>query len=150
MSSSTLVSLRLATILLMATVLQGAGASAPVPELVVIVSAHSAISTLRPDQVTAIFLGQLPQLPDGALLTAVDQPVGTASRDVFYEKLAAKSPALLKAYWSKLLFTGRGQPPREVGGNAAVKKLVAETPGVIGYIDRNALDATVRPVLTVR
>jgi len=119
-------------------------------ELVVIVSARSTAPALRNDQVAAIFLGQSAQLPDGANVTAIDQLVGSATRDEFYARVAAKSPALLKAYWSKLLFTGRGQPPREVDGSAAVKKLVADTPGLIGYIERSALDATVRPVLTVR
>jgi len=119
------------------------------PDLVVIVSARSTAPLLRSDQVAAIFLGQAAQLPDGALVTPIDQPVGSMTRDEFYERVASKSPALLKAYWSKLLFTGRGQPPREVGGNAAVKKMVADTPGMIGYIDRSALDASVRPVLVL-
>ena len=69
---------------------------------------------------------------------------------MLYARVSSTSPALLKAYGSKLLFTGRGQPPREVAGSAAVKKLVAETPGLIGYIERSALDATVRPVLVLR
>lgn len=119
-------------------------------ELVVIVSARSTAPVLRSDQVAAIFLGQTAQLPDGADVAAIDQPVGSPTRDEFYARVTSKSPALLKAYWSKLLFTGRGQPPREVDGNAAVKKLVADTPGMIGYIERSALDATVRPVLVVR
>jgi ABC-type phosphate transport system substrate-binding protein len=118
-------------------------------ELVVIVSARSTAPALRSDQVAAIFLGQSAQLPDGAYVTAIDQQVGSGIRDDFYVRVAAKSPALLKAYWSKLLFTGRGQPPREANGNATVKKLVAESPGLIGYIERSALDPTVRPVLVV-
>jgi len=137
-----------AALLLLAGVLLDASASAS--ELVVIVSSRSAAPMLRSDQVAAIFLGQSAQLPDGAVIAAIDQPVGSNTRDEFYERVASKSPALLKAYWSKLLFTGRGQPPREVAGNAAVKKLVADTPGLIGYIERSALDASVRPVLVLR
>ena len=129
--------------------LAGAMLDASAAELVVIVSARSTAPALRNDQVAAIFLGQSAQLPDGAYVTAIDQQVGSTARDEFYVRVAAKSPALLKAYWSKLLFTGRGQPPREAGGNAAVKKLVADTPGLIGYIERSALDATVRPVLVL-
>jgi ABC-type phosphate transport system substrate-binding protein len=132
-------------VILLAGVIVDAGAA----ELVVIVSARSTAPALRNDQVAAIFLGQSAQLPDGAYVTAIDQQVGSSVRDEFYVRVAAKSPALLKAYWSKLLFTGRGQPPREVGGDTAVRKLVAETPGLIGYIERTALDATVRPVLVL-
>jgi ABC-type phosphate transport system substrate-binding protein len=129
--------------------LAASGGDASASELVVIVSARSAAPVLRNDQVAAIFLGKTAQFPDGAYVSAIDQPVGSNTRDEFYARVASKSPALLKAYWSKLLFTGRGQPPREVDGNVAVKKLVAETPGLIGYIDRSALDATVRPVLVL-
>jgi ABC-type phosphate transport system substrate-binding protein len=132
-----------------ALALAGLAGAVAAPDLVVIVSARSNAPLMRTDQVAAIFLGQAAQLPDGALVTPIDQPVGTMTRDEFYERVASKSPALLKAYWSKLLFTGRGQPPREVGGNAAVKKMVADTPGIIGYIDRSALDASVRPVLVL-
>lgn len=147
-SLQTLVS-TLLTVAIMAGAASVTG-DASASELVVIVSARSTAPVLRSDQVAAIFLGQAAQLPDGATVMAIDQPVGSPTRDEFYARVASKSPALLKAYWSKLLFTGRGQPPREVDGNAAVKKLVADTPGMIGYIDRSALDASVRPVLVVR
>jgi hypothetical protein len=63
--------------------------------------------------------------------------------------VANRTPALMKAYWTKRIFTGRGQPPRELPNSAAVRKLVAENPGMIGYIDRAALDASVRAVLVV-
>jgi hypothetical protein len=112
------------------------GASAA--ELVVIVSAK---------QVADIFLGQVGRFPDGGDAVALDQGVGSVQRDEFYAKVAAKTPALVKAYWSKMIFTGRGQPPREVPGSAAIRKLVADNPTLIGYIDRSALDASVKPVL---
>ena len=38
----------------------------------------------------------------------------------------------------------------QVPDSAAVRKLVADNPGLIGYIDRDALDASVKPVLVVR
>ena len=119
-------------------------------EMVVIVSTRNATEALRADQVADIFLGQSRRFPDGALAGAVDQPIGAAQRDVFYLKVAAKSPALLRSYWTKIIFTGRGQPPREVPDSASVRKLVADNPGLIGYIDRNALNASVKPVLVVR
>ena len=118
-------------------------------ELVVIVSARSNIDTLRPDQVAAIFLGQSARFPDGALATALDQPIGTQERNQFYLRVTGKTPALLKAHWSKLVFTGRGQPPRELQDSAAVRRAVADDTGLIGYIDRQALDPSVRQVLLV-
>ena len=118
-------------------------------DLVVVVSARSPIDSLRADQVAAIFLGQAPRFPNGAVATAVDQPIGSAERDQFYLRVTGKTPALLKAYWSKMVFTGRGQPPRELAGSAAVRKAVADDPGLVGYIEREALDPSVRQVLLV-
>ncbi|MDL2356954.1 MAG: phosphate ABC transporter substrate-binding protein [Pseudomonadota bacterium] len=123
--------------------------SAGSAELVVIVSARSTVGALRADQVADIFLGQVGQFPDGGEAVALDQRVGTPLRDEFYAKVAAKSPALVKAYWTKLIFTGRGQPPREAPDSAAIRKLVADNPAMIGYIERAALDASVKPILLV-
>ncbi len=119
-------------------------------ELVVIVSAKSPVTVLRADQVADIFLGQSARFPEGGEAVALDQVIGTSIRDHFYGKVAAKSPPLLKAYWTKMIFTGRGQPPREVNGNAAVRKMVAENPNLIGYIDKSMLDASVKAVLHVQ
>jgi hypothetical protein len=109
--------------------------------------ARSPVESLRHDQVAAIFLAQSPRFPNGALASALDQAVGSPERDQFYLRVAGKTPALLKVYWSKMVFTGRGQPPRELAGSAAVRRAVAEDPALIGYIEREALDPSVRPVL---
>ena len=119
-------------------------------ELVVIVSARSAAPTLSSDQVAAIFLGQAGRLPDGAEVAALDQRIGSNERNLFYQQVTGKTPALLKAHWSKMVFTGRGQPPREAADGSAVRRMVADNPSLIGYIDRTALDASVRPVLVLR
>ena len=118
-------------------------------ELVVIVSARSAVTALRTEQVAELFLAETARFPDGSEATAVDLMLGDPQRDDFYLKVARRTPALMKAYWTKRIFTGRGQPPRELPHSLAVRKLVAENPGMIGYIDRSALDASVRPVLVV-
>ena len=118
-------------------------------ELVVIVSSRNPNPVLNAEQVSAIFLGQTGSFPDGAAAVAIDQGLGAAQRDLFYRQLTGKTPALLKAHWSKMVFTGRGQPPREASGDAGVRRLVAENPAMIGYIGRDALDASVRAVLVL-
>jgi ABC-type phosphate transport system substrate-binding protein len=117
--------------------------------LVVVVSAHSPVTTLRPDQVAAIFLGQSARFPDGAEAFALDLPVGSPLRNQFYARVTGKTPALLKAYWSKMVFTGRGRPPDDMPDSVAVRRAVADNPSLIGYIDRDALDPGVRAVLVV-
>lgn len=135
--------------LLMGWALLGAPGMAMAAELVVIVSARSPVTALRAEQVADIFLAETGTFPDGRVACAVDLRVGSPLRDAFYAKVANRSPALMKAYWTKMIFTGRGQPPRELPNSAAVRKLVAENPGMIGYIERSVLDASVRAVMVV-
>jgi len=125
-------------------------ASSASAELVVIVSSRNPNPVLNAEQVSAIFLGQTGRFPDGAAAVAIDQGLGAAQRDLFYRQLTGKTPALLKAHWSKMVFTGRGQPPREAASDAAVRRIVADNPSMIGYIERSALDASVRPVLVLQ
>ncbi|TWI64391.1 hypothetical protein IP91_03161 [Pseudoduganella lurida] len=119
-------------------------------DLVVIVSSTSPVTTLRADQAAAIFLGQTTRLPDGTEAAPLDQTIGSPLRDQFYLRLTNKNRALVKAHWSKLVFTGRGQPPAELPDGAAIRRRVAGDPAAIGYIDSSLLDPSVRAVLVVQ
>ncbi|WP_229448195.1 phosphate ABC transporter substrate-binding protein [Massilia sp. CF038] len=125
------------------------GQASAAGELVVIVSAKNPVTALRQEQVADIFLGQVASFPGGGEAVALDQGIGSPERDEFYSKVASKTRPLVKAYWTKMIFTGRGQPPREVGNAASVRKMVADNPALIGYIDKNALDASVKAVLVI-
>jgi ABC-type phosphate transport system substrate-binding protein len=115
-------------------------------EVVAVVSARSAVRTLSASQLTDIFLGRASTFPSGARAVPIDQPEGSAARDEFYAKVAGKSPAQIKAFWSKIIFTGRGQPPKEAANGTDVKKLVASNADAIGYIDSTLVDDSVRVV----
>lgn len=116
-------------------------------DVVVIVSANSTITRLTPEQATRIFLGKTDSFPNGSHAIPVDQAEGNAARDEFYSKVANKNSAQLTAYWAKIIFTGDGRPPKLLGGNIAVKNAVADSPNAIGYIDKSAVDSSVRVVL---
>lgn len=142
--------MRLSTLagFLLAVVFEAPG-GAHAAEVVVIVSAHNPVAALRADQVADIFLGEATRFPDGLEAQALDQIWNTPMRNEFYQKVASRTPALMKAYWTKRIFTGRGQPPRELSSSMAVRKAVAEDPAAIGYVDRAAVDASVRVVLVL-
>jgi ABC-type phosphate transport system substrate-binding protein len=116
-------------------------------DVVAVVSAKSLVMSLTRTQVLDIFLGRSSRFPSGAQAVPIDQADGSAARDQFYAKLAGKSDAQLKAYWSKIIFTGRGQPPPAVANDIEVKKRLAENPAAIGYIEQNLVDDSVRVVL---
>ena len=117
-------------------------------DIAVVVSAKSPVGNLTQEQVSQIFLGKTSAFPGGQPALPIDQAEGQASRDEFYSKVTGKSAAQLKAYWSKLIFTGKGQPPKEVANTAEVKKLVANNPNTIAYIEKGAVDSSVKVVFS--
>jgi ABC-type phosphate transport system substrate-binding protein len=127
----------------------GASPSMASAFVVPVVSAKSTLTTLSENEVADIFLGKLNRLPDGEALTPIDQAEGAEVRDEFYLKFGGRSQAQVKAHWSKVIFTGRGKPPRRVNNSAEVKKLLSENPNAIGYIDSTAVDDSVK-VLQIR
>jgi ABC-type phosphate transport system substrate-binding protein len=122
-----------------------ASATLPADE-VAVVSAKSTVTTLSKTQMADIFLGKITRFPDGAPAVPIDQSEGTLARDEFYLRVVGKSAAQMKAYWSRIIFTGRGQPPRAVPSSSETKKLVLANTNAIGYIEPNLVDDTLRVV----
>lgn len=116
-------------------------AAAPaMAEVVVVVNAKAAEASLTKEQVAQFFLGK------STAMTPIDQPDSAPIRAEFYKKVAGKEAAQAKALWSKLVFTGKATMPKEVPDHAAVKAAVAANPKAIGYIDKSAVDSTVKVV----
>lgn len=118
-------------------------------DIVTVVGVDNPIGSLTRSEVSNIFLGKTRQFPDGRPARPIDQPETSPSRTAFYITVSNKQPAELKAYWSKMIFTGRGQPLPTVDDDEAVKERLARQPDAIGYIDDAALDGRVK-VVTVR
>ena len=115
-------------------------------EVVAVVSSKSPVTSLSAAQVADIFLGKTSRFPDGSQAVPIDQPEDSPERDRFYAQYTGKSPAQVKAHWSKIIFTGRGQPPAQAANGAEVKKMIAQNPSAIGYIDPTLVDDSVRVV----
>jgi ABC-type phosphate transport system substrate-binding protein len=113
-------------------------------DVVAVVSAKNPLTTLSKGQVADIFLGKTIRFPDGAQALPIDQAEGSPERDEFYATFTGKSPAQIKSHWSKIIFTGRGQPPKAVASSSEVRKLIAANPLAISYIERSAVDSSVK------
>jgi ABC-type phosphate transport system substrate-binding protein len=117
-------------------------------EVVVIVSAKSPVASLTTEQTARIFLGKTGSFPDDGEAVPIDQPVGSDIRNEFYARVVHKNSSQLAAYWAKLIFTGDGRPPEILDSDAAVRRAVAKNPNAIGYIDKKAVNKSVRVILT--
>lgn len=119
-----------------------------VAEMVVIVSTKNNNSALNMDQAEKLFLGKINAFPDGSTAIPMDLPKG-AERDIFYSNVTGKNSNQLKAYWSKQVFTGSGQPPKEAESPQEMVNLVSKNPNLLGYIDKTAVNSSVKVLLSI-
>lgn len=118
-------------------------AQAAYAEIVVVVhtSNNNAIDSKF---VQRVYLGKEDKFADGTETIAVNQTVDTDIRQTFDESIVGRSSSQIAAYWSKLVFTGKGIPPKEVKNDAEVIDLVSKNPNVIGYIDSASVTGDVK------
>ena len=114
-------------------------ASSASGQLAVIVNASNHVKGITPEQVAEIFLGKSRRLPDGTKVVPIDQVEGQKPRDEFYTRIVQKSQSQLNSYWSRLIFTGKGQPPFAVTGDSEVLEFISSNPNMIGYVDLGAV-----------
>lgn len=122
-----------------------AGVSLTHAGAVVVVGSSSPIGPASSSDVVKVFLGKKKDLA-GVSVVPVDQSEGTPARAHFYSTTVKKSEAQLKSYWSRLIFTGKGQAPQDVGGDSDVKGMVSSNPNLMGYIDEGAVDGSVKVI----
>lgn len=115
---------------------------------VVIVHPESGVATLSVKQTRSIFLGKSSKFPGGKKAIAIHQHEGTPSHIEFAEKVLGKNQSQLKSYWTKLVFSGKGLPPKSVADDLAVIDFVEKTPGAVGYVGSSVVDSKVTIVLS--
>ncbi|WP_371763557.1 hypothetical protein [Massilia sp.] len=111
-------------------------------DVVVVANPKAAEASMTKDQVAQFFLGK------SSAMSPIDQPESAPVRAEFYKKVTDKDGSQVKALWSKLVFTGKATMPKEAADSAAVKKMVASDPKAIGYIEKSAVDASVKVIYT--
>lgn len=112
--------------------------------VVVVVSAENPLTEISRRHLADLYLGRTTRFPNGEAAEPIDQGSASPARAAFYQSYLGRSLAQIKAHWSKIVFTGRGRPPRDVPTCAEVKALVAGNVHAIGYIERRKVDRSVR------
>lgn len=112
-------------------------------ELVIIVNPQNPATRMFPSQAAQFFLG------GSVLFTPIEQPENSPIRAEFDKKVLEKTPAQVEAIWSKIVFTAKGKPPKECKSSAEVKKAVSDNVNAIGYIEKAAVDDTVKVIATI-
>jgi len=121
-------------------------------DIAIITNANVQQSEISKSSLKKIYLGKLKKYSNGDKIKPVDLPSDTAIHKMFYTLVMNKSNSAMNRYWSKLKYTGKGKPPKELTNNREIIKWVAATKGAVGYIDDRYvkyLKKSVKVVLTI-
>ena len=122
-------------------------ATAASAEVAVVVHPSNAAS-LDQAEISRLFTGRGSAFNNGSKATPLNLAEAAPARAEFDTKVLGKSSSQMKAYWSKLVFTGKATPPKEQADDAAVNAAVAADSSAIGYISSGNVDDSVKVVAT--
>jgi ABC-type phosphate transport system substrate-binding protein len=103
-------------------------------------------AALDKKSVQRVFLGKEKKFSNGKEVLPINQVPSSAARGSFDTDTLGRSSTQIAAYWSKLVFTGKGIPPKELDNDAAVLAIVADNPNAIGYIDSASVSGAVKVI----
>ena len=113
---------------------------------VVVVVHPSNDAALSKKAVQRIFLGKEKKFSNGKEVLPINQTPSSSARDSFDTNTLGRSSTQIAAYWSKLVFTGKGIPPKELDNDAAVLAIVADNQNAIGYVDSASVSGAVKVI----
>jgi len=105
-------------------------------------------SSFDKSTIKRIFLGKSKSFSNGrtAILLSVS-PKDPATEE-FNKKVIGKSSNQVNAYWSKMIFTGKGTPPQEMISTSEIISAISANPDAIGYMDASAVTDAVKVIAT--
>lgn len=106
-----------------------------------VVIGHPSADTLTKNQVADIYLGKT------SSGTLYDLPERSDLYASFYDQAAGRNVSQVKSTWARIVFSGQAQAPKQLNDSNAVRSAVAENPHAIGYIEKSALDDSVKVLL---
>ena len=140
---------RIFIFLLFVALLSPAVSAAPMQEFVIVVHKDRQISSLTSNELRRMFLGKVKKWPDGEAVVPVFNPKEDV-HSAFTRQFLHKSPAQLKTYLRKRLFSGHGMMPYSADNNAEVISYLREHRNAISYLARKSVVDPLRPVSVAR
>lgn len=111
------------------------------------VNASQSVMQLTEDQVKDLFMGKKIVLPGNATRVVLFDCPDKEIREAFYQRVAKKTDIQMRAYWTRMQFTGEGIPPKKPANTQELREKLGTTEGAVGYCKPEDMQGQgVRPV----
>ena len=107
-------------------------------DFVVAVSKDSTINKLSKHDIAKLFLSKIKNFPNGEKAIPIEIN-HKQSHILFHKQVTNKNEKQLSRYWAKMIFTGRGIPPKRLEKMSDVIEFVTKNTNAITYIQRKYL-----------
>ena len=112
--------------------------------LVVIAAPEQTPNAISKNTLRVIFGMRLRNWPDDGPVRVFVLNDAQPTHAAFAKQILNIYPHQLRQAWDRLVFSGTGQAPTEVGSEKEMLEKVATTPGAIGYLQRSKVNDSVR------
>ena len=118
------------------TLLGGALPAAALDGVVIIANKNVPVDGISVADLKDIYTGRTTYWPDGqSVKLAVLDDQTTEKTDAALEEVSGMdSTSQFKTFWQRMVFSGRGQMPKEIGDTASLVAYVAATKGAIAIV----------------
>lgn len=110
----------------------------------VIVNSSNKVSSMTKTEVSKLFLKKNARWDNGKKVYPVDLVFNSNIRQAFSVEIHGKRVTAVKAYWQKMIFSGRAVPPPEKASDDEVIAYVRAKPDAIGYVSASAQTGAVK------
>jgi len=117
-------------------------------DILVVMSEKSSSKQLSKQDIERIFLNKTRFLPGGERVEVIEG-ISSELKDSFYHEVTRKSTSQLRSYWAKLIFTGKGKPPRQIKKDNLVNYL-NENPNAITYISEAQMNDSLKVLYKIQ
>ncbi len=93
-----------------------------------------------------IYLGKTRAFPGGEEALPLSLRETSVTSANFTRNVLAKTPKQLKSYWAKMVFTGKGTPPKQMDNSKQIIDLVSNNPNFIGFVKEGTDNGGVKVV----
>ena len=100
----------------------------------VVVNDANPLTTIRATNLSQIFLKQTAAWPGGLSAYPIDQAPNNEVRQAFSLAVHKRDAKAIRAYWQRMIFSGRAVQPVEESTDADVLSAIRANPGAVGYV----------------
>jgi ABC-type phosphate transport system substrate-binding protein len=126
------------------------GSAGDSPEMIVVIANKNVGATkVTRDDLRPIFQTKKDTWPDGTPAKAFNLPDNNRSRQGFDAAVLGLDPDRVARYWIDRKIRGGERPPQTAPSSAVMVKVIGKTAGGVGYVERAAVDATVKIIAKI-